>query len=309
MPPQQTLPDAAVDFYEIGQRYSAAGLIEVRRLWRAMNLADIDGSWQQVGPEAVATIGALQVGAAREATSYVPAVLAEQGTTAAPVAAVEPLGFARGSSGLALGDVTATVPAMVKRSVGQGAEQVALTRGLSLLEGITETLVADAFRLATVADMVTRPNVVTWTRVLNPPSCGRCAVLAGKVFRWNQGFPRHPRCDCKHLPSTVAAPPGSRLLDPRAYFDSLPPAEQERLFGKGVAQRIRDGEDLTEAVNSSRDRWRSRLRDERIEKRRSDDGAAEANQPAETFMERLIATATSRNNAVQALADNGYLAA
>lgn len=309
MPPLQTLPDAAVEFYRVGQRYSAAGLIEVRRVWRAMNLDDVDGSWQQVGPEAVAAVGALQVGAAREASAYVPAVLAEQGTAAAPVATVEPLGFARGSSGLPLADVAATVPAMVKRSIGQGAERVALSRGLSLMEGITETLIADAFRLATAAEMTVRPDVTTWTRVLNPPSCGRCAVLAGKVFRWDASFPRHPRCDCKALPSTVVAPEGSRLVDPRAYFDSLSPAEQDTRFGKGVAQRIRDGDNLEAAVNSSRDRWRSRLRDERIKQLESDDGAAEANQPAETFMERLIESARNRDSAVQALADNGYVAA
>jgi hypothetical protein len=309
MPPLQTLPDAAVAFYEVGQRYSAAGLIEIRRLWRAMGLSDIDRSWSQVGPEVVATIGALQVGAARESAEYVPTVLAEQGADAPATATVRPSGFARGSSGLTLEDVAATVPAMVKRTIGRGQEPVALRRGLSLLEGIAETSVADAFRLATAAEMVARPDVVTWTRVLNPPSCGRCAVLAGKVFRWNQGFPRHPNCDCKHLPSVVAAPEGERLVDPRAYFDSLSPAEQDARFGKGVAQRIRDGDDLNAAVNSTRDRWRTRLRDERIEKRRTDDGAAEADQPPETFMERLIASATSRDGAVKALADNGYLAA
>lgn len=309
MPPQQTLPDAAVDFYELGQRFSAAGLLEMRRLWRAMELADIDASWSQVGPAVVNTVAALQVGAAREAASYVPTVLAEQGTAAAAEAAVEPLGFARGSSGLPLADVFATVPATVKRNVGAGVSELALPRGLSLLEGITETLVADAFRLATAAEMVARPDVTTWTRVLNLPSCGRCAVLAGRVYKWNQGFSRHPNCDCKHLPSTVAAPPNSRLTDPLAYFDSLSPAEQDARFGRGVAERIRKGDDLTSAVNSSRDRWRSRLADQRRAEGRAT-GSAEPQQTAQTFMESLIEQVNgNRPAAMRALTDNGYLAA
>src|SRR5690348_18342012 len=37
--------------------------------------------------------------------------------------------------------------------------------------------------------------------LLNPPSCQRCAILAGRWYRWSQGFLRHPRCDCVNLPA------------------------------------------------------------------------------------------------------------
>ena len=42
--------------------------------------------------------------------------------------------------------------------------------------------------------MVAQPQATGYVRFLSPPSCGRCAVLAGKWFQWNTGFARHPSC-------------------------------------------------------------------------------------------------------------------
>jgi hypothetical protein len=50
--------------------------------------------------------------------------------------------------------------------------------------------------------MVARPTVTGYIRMLNLPSCARCVVLAGQFYRWNQGFLRHPECDCRHIPAT-----------------------------------------------------------------------------------------------------------
>jgi hypothetical protein len=304
----QQLPDAATSFYQYGQALSVAGVTEVRRLWRAMTLDDIDLSWRSILIELVKTLAALQVVGAREASSYVETVLAEQGMVAPAVATVQPLAFARGSSGLPLTDVLATVPAAVKLAVGDGAGDEALPRGLRLLEGITETQVADASRLATQAASVARPAVKTWVRVLNPPSCGRCAVMAGTVYRWNATFQRHPRCDCRTVPSTRANPK-DLTFDPRAYFDSLSAAEQDRRFGKSVAEEIRNGKDLVKAVNTPRDAWRVRLANERrAQSRWAGSGAVTAQTP-QTFMESLIHQVADRSTAIGNLADAGYLAA
>lgn len=35
--------------------------------------------------------------------------------------------------------------------------------------------------------MVAQPQATGYVRFLSPPSCGRCAVLAGKWFQWNTG--------------------------------------------------------------------------------------------------------------------------
>ena len=306
MSTQQTLPDASVAFYQYGQRLSVAVVLELRRLWRRMSLDDIDQSWAGIATDAVTTVAAMQVAGAREAGSYVGEVLDEQGMNAPSVGRVEPLAFARGSSGLPLPEVLATVPARVKREIGNGARDVALARGLTLLEGIGRTQVADASRLATAANGIIRPDVQWYTRVLNPPSCGRCAVLAGAQYRMQEAFDRHLNCDCRHLPSTVAAPEG-RLVDPRAYFDGLSPAEQDEHFGKGVAQRIRDGEDLVKAVNASRDNYRVRLAGERQAAKDAATGLTEIVSP-QTFMESLVHR-VNRDQAIRNLADAGFVAA
>ena len=308
----QQLPESAFAFYQFGQKLSTVGVTEVRRLWRQMTLDDVDMSWRLINADLTKTLAALQVAGAREASSYVGTVLDEQGMNAPAVATVEPLAFARGSSGLPLTDVLATVPAAVKAAIGNGARDAALTRGLTLLEGITETQVADASRLATQAASVARPDVRTWVRVLNPPSCGRCAVMAGSVYHWNATFQRHPRCDCRTVPSTDASPE-HLTFNPHAYFDGLSAAEQDKHFGKAVAADIRSGTDLVKAVNAPRDAWRVRLANERKAEAarwgsKPATGAATAQTP-QTFMESLIANVNDRNAAIRNLADAGFLAA
>lgn len=95
------------------------------------------------------------------------------------------------------------------------------------------------------------PKVVSlgYIRVLNPPSCGRCTVLAGKWYRWNAGFLRHPACDCKSMPAAEPDAPDF-LTDPKAYFDSLSTGDQDDLFGKANAEAIRDGADISRVVNA-----------------------------------------------------------
>ena len=72
-------------------------------------------------------------------------------------------------------------------------------------------------------DTATRKNV-GYVRMLNPPSC-RCSVLAGRFYRWNNGFLRHPKCDCVHVqtPATARAAETEGLVhDPYEYFIAAP---------------------------------------------------------------------------------------
>jgi hypothetical protein len=111
--------------------------------------------------------------------------------------------------------------------------------------------VNDAARVATGLGITGRPGVGGYVRMLNPPSCSRCAVQAGKWFRHNQGFDRHPRCDCIHVPANEDMA-GDLRTDPDAYFRSLSEAEQDRVFTKAGAQAIRDGADIGQVVNARR---------------------------------------------------------
>lgn len=93
------------------------------------------------------------------------------------------------------------------------------------------------------------PVPVGWIRMLTPPSCGRCAILAGRWYGWNEGFQRHPACNCRHIPAPESSA-GDLTVDPRAYFDSLPPEEQDRLFGVAASEAIRDGADIAQVINA-----------------------------------------------------------
>ena len=88
----------------------------------------------------------------------------------------------------------------VKTLIGQGVGDpvnVAVAR----LDRIVRTQGVDANRAAESAVVAARTKVGGYVRQLNPPSCSRCAILAGRWYRWNKGFQRHPHCDCVHVPA------------------------------------------------------------------------------------------------------------
>jgi hypothetical protein len=123
--------------------------------------------------------------------------------------------------------------------------------GLASLTRIVGTQVADAGRAGESVSITARTAIDGYVRMLVPPSCSRCAILAGKFYRWNAGFDRHPMCDCRHVPSSEGRA-DDLTTSPRAYFDSLNAAEQSRYFTESGAQAIRDGADINQVVNVRR---------------------------------------------------------
>jgi hypothetical protein len=112
------------------------------------------------------------------------------------------------------------------------------------------TQIQDAARQAAATSIADRPKI-GYVRMLNPPSCSRCVVQAGKFFRYNQGFLRHPRCDCRHVP-TLENVSGDLTTDPDEYFASLTREEQDRTFTKAGAEAIRLGANVGQVVNARR---------------------------------------------------------
>src|SRR5690625_5568244 len=92
--------------------------------------------------------------------------------------------------------------------------------------------------------------------MVNPGACDRCAILAGRFYRWNDGFLRHPDCMCEHVATTASSEQEAfdrgLIEDPYEYFESLSEEEQDRRFGKAGAQAIRDGADMSQVVNARR---------------------------------------------------------
>ena len=106
-------------------------------------------------------------------------------------------------------------------------------------------------RVSTGVAVVADQAVAGFVRMLTPPSCSRCIILAGATYRWNAGFQRHPRCDCVHIPATEDVL-GDGRTDPKVYFAGLTEAQQDKVFTIAGARAIRDGADIGRVVNARR---------------------------------------------------------
>lgn len=229
-----------------------AMLALARRVWGTRPPSSFDDWFDRNVELLVAAVTSAQRQAVDGADEYVSDVLDELGTPVAPEATIvtEPLvGIAsdgRDLDSLMYGSVIAA-----KSGVGAGLPvEQAWDRGLSSLLMRVQTQVADASRSAVGLGIIARPRV-GYVRMLNPPSCSRCAVLAGRFYGSSRAFLRHPGCDCRHIPSREDSADDLRT-DPRAYFDSLPEPMQEKLFTKAGAEAIRDGADVDQVVNARR---------------------------------------------------------
>lgn len=244
------LPRASSEFYAGQQRITAVALANMRRLWRQMG-NDYDASWRRIRPQAVALMTAGQTAAARQVDDYLDAVLAELDIPDDRVGSVRPLAFVGvNGDGRPIGDLLDGAVIKAKEATAAGNPNPLAAAG-KWLDLVSQTAIADSSRSATGVGMVARPAVTRWTRMLNPPSCSRCTILAGRVYRWNQGFQRHPGCDCRHIPATEVTA-DDLTTNPKAYFDSLSPADQDRIFTTSGAQAVRDGADLGQVVNARR---------------------------------------------------------
>lgn len=298
------LPQAAEAHYRSQQVLAAVTVRTTRRIWAQVDPTNIDGSWSTAGPRAEAVLTAAQGRAATDGALYVPEVLNEQGLTAGAVGEVDYRRLAGVSSSGAPLDIVLDTPIIrAKQKIAAGSSATsALSEAFSTLEGIVLTQVADAARVGASVAMVARPAIHGYVRMLNAPSCSRCAILAGKFFRWNTGFARHPRCDCRHIPTTENLS-GDITTDPAAYFRSLDPAAQERIFTKAGAQAIRDGADIGQVVNARRGMFTAAggFKQTRVDRRRV------ARIRARLMPEEIYKQAATRDDAIQALRAHGFL--
>ena len=243
-----------------------------RRLWGRMAPGDFDAAWRRVGPALGATTTAAQLAAAEAGVAYVPAVLEETGQPDEPLAEIRPRAFAgQATDGRSLAGLLYGAVAYSRVGVARGLDGGdALRLGRDWLDRALTSAVADAARDATQAAVAVRPKL-RWVRVVNPPCCSRCAVLAGKTFGWNASFPRHPGCDCTALPVTVANA-DSYLTDPTQL------AERGLIkdLTRDQRERIADGTNLNRVLNESRDRWRQRLAADRRRARSADRAVSRA---------------------------------
>lgn len=316
-------PETAVAHYRAMLRLQRTARAAASVAWASLSAAYLSESWAVAAPALERAVSRLQLDAATRGAGYGARALADQGLYEAPEAWVDPSSLAGMSSrGAPLGAALYSAVPHTKALIAGGMpERVALSRGREVLQMSAAAQVADAGRSAASLDTFARPKV-GYVRMLNPPSCSRCSVLAGRFYRNNEGFRRHPRCDCIHVPTTrtEAARSEGLVHDPYDYFRSLPEAEQDRLYTKSGAQAIRDGADLFQVVNARRGMsyagvsMNGTRRGQKIVSNFTTEGTTKralwggANRRANRLTpDAILARNLPREQTLELLASNGYL--
>lgn len=221
--------------------------------WAALDPSDLSGSWaSSVGPAMVSTLSATQQLAAATAQTYISHALAAQGAADTADGTVQAAAFAgTAADGRSLASLLYLPVIGTKTAMAGGASvQDALQIGASSLSTIIQTEVGDAGRDALQTGMTATKTVHGYVRMVSGSACSRCIILAGRFYRTNASFERHPRCSCTGIPAAENRP--NMRTDPHAFFDHLSKAEQDAKFGAADAQAIREGADINQVVNSHR---------------------------------------------------------
>lgn len=235
---------------EVGSTY--ANLVE-DRLLDALGLLDQAIARGRSSPDAwrnaVQSIGdrllTIQVSVASMADPYLNDVLDAQDVDAAFEGLVQAAAFADLADG---GGSWLQSLVFAPNSVREpGAEWG--SRFEFVAKSIVKSGINDTARGAVQSGMQARPACAYYVRMLKGKSCARCAVLAGRRYRFATPFRRHKRCDCTHIPGPEDTP-GDWATDPKAYFRSLSTEDQDDLFGKAGAEAIRRGADIAQVVNA-----------------------------------------------------------
>ncbi|TWP47425.1 hypothetical protein FKR81_32450 [Lentzea tibetensis] len=233
-----------------------AAVDQAQAAWQQLGNGDLFAVWTgEVRPQVVATIDQAQAETAALAPLYVAAVLATAGSISAPVAALVTVAFAGvAANGLPLGLVVDFAFRRYQQALAAGMPpSEARAIGLARLLTYVSTETADAGRLAHAAAALAEPEIAGYERIVALPACGRCILLAGRLYLYSTGFLRHPRCDCQIKPVTWKQWRDDRPRNhPRALFDAMTPAQQNKAFGVGDAEAIRAGADISRVVNARR---------------------------------------------------------
>ncbi|NUP49000.1 MAG: hypothetical protein HOW97_17095 [Catenulispora sp.] len=229
--------------------------------WSGLNPADLSGSWAAfAGPAMVRTVAAAQRFAAAGATAYVSAAVDAQGGDPASEAEVSATAFSgTAADGRSLGGLLYEPVIKAKMAIASGLPVLeSLARAGSEVSMLVSTEVADAGREAAGAAMAATRSVHGYVRMVSGSACSRCIILAGRHYRWNASFLRHPRCACTGIP-TIENRAKDLTTDPHEFFSRLSPAQQDARFGKADAQAIRDGADMNQVVNAHRGLYQTQV--------------------------------------------------
>jgi hypothetical protein len=244
--------DLAREHYDTQQQLNRTVGEQLSVLWGTVPAADPFAGWEQIAKKAIELVALAQFLAALGSLGYVGEAVRSQGSTPNPLADLDPRAFAgTAADGRSLETLLRGAAARTAALTASGAPPTeALRSGQAklVMYGVNE--VTQAGSSAAAAQVAITPAARGFRRVLRLPSCGRCMVLAGKWFEWNEGFLRHPLCDCIHLPTTELDGIPTASLSPSAAFQSLTEEQQNKTVGKAAAEAIREGADIGRVVNA-----------------------------------------------------------
>lgn len=217
--------------------------------WQQLDPANLSSELVEWAPEALALLAEGQARAAAAGTLYVARFVEASGQRNAEPMPLLPSAFAGATlDGRSLGRVLGVGALEARRRERLGEKPEQARDGAFLRVGrAASTELADAGREATAGAMLLDPHVDGYTRAVRLPACGRCLVLAGKRYKLDAGFARHPRCDCFQTPRLRSSDP---VPDAEKLFARMSEAEQAKAIGAEAARRVREGQvSLSTVVN------------------------------------------------------------
>ncbi len=244
-----------------------------------VGLRAAERAWGLGRPDLLATtLATLQIYAAREAEFAVNRSVIEQGLLAPMAAAIAPNAFRTAADG---------------RSLVSLLEQA---DSLSSLFAMTTTQIADTGRVAAGVALTARPNLSGYIRNVGATCCSRCAILAGRFYRYSDDFQRHINCKCTMVATTTAGY-GEYIETPDDLFQA------GRINDLTVGQRsaLEDGADISRVINANRGGLSPVGGGLRGTTERADGKRARLTPYS------IYKLATSRDEAIRLLVANGYL--
>lgn len=242
--------DVARQEYVARQLLARRAALATRRAWRQIDPQAIRATWHgYVGPTVERMLTGAQAEAASTADRYVAAALRAQGKPDSAEATINPQAFSGAASdGRDLATLLELSNVYALQQIQRGASPAqGLAVGGRWLAQTAGMQVLDAGRSAVSVAITTRRHVTGYIRVTNGAACARCAILAGRWYRYNADFERHVSCQCSQVPADDSDSESLRA-DPMQMF------REGKITGLSQAetQAVNDGADLASVVNAHR---------------------------------------------------------